>query len=480
MSPSAPAPTAGPRPPDPRQVDPGLVDPRLAPVLIRSVLDRDPDPSSLAVLLSIEPESLGGDVRVELIEAVERLKGMVDGLQQRALSAVVDATEEVGLDGDLARHEVGAALRLAPPTAAHRTRVAHDLLHLRTATQRALEVGRITYQQAAHLVDALRDLDDELAASVEARVLAKAHAQTLAEMKRATARAILSADPTAALRRHQKAAAGRTIERNPMPDAMEGWWVALPADVADTTWSALSRRASLDQAARRSTGADDPGMDALRVDALVAAILSAPAPSACEAAPAATATAAAAGTPAGTSASRSGGSTTSPRELPRCRCGGAQTVAVVLDLPTALGLADNPAELPRYGPIPGPLARRMAVERDWVRWTTDPGTRQVVDRGADTYRPSEAMRALIAARDGTCGFPGCSRRAQDCDCDHVLTFHGENGRTVTINLGPLCRQHHNAKTHGRWRLRYDPETGVRTWTSPLGRRYATGTDPPLA
>lgn len=121
----------------------------------------------------------------------------------------------------------------------------------------------------------------------------------------------------------------------------------------------------------------------------------------------------------------------------------------------------------------------MAVERDWVRWTTDPGTRQVVDRGADTYRPSEAMRALIAARDGTCGFPGCSRRAQDCDCDHVLTFHGENGRTVTINLGPLCRQHHNAKTHGRWRLRYDPETGVRTWTSPLGRRYATGTDPPL-
>ena len=91
----------------------------------------------------------------------------------------------------------------------------------------------------------------------------------------------------------------------------------------------------------------------------------------------------------------------------------------------------------------------------------------------------QAMRAFGAARDRVCGFPGCSRRAQDSDCDHVLTFHGEDGRTVTVNLGPLCRAHHNAKTHGRWKLRYDPETGVRTWTSPLGRRYLSGTAPPL-
>ena len=368
MSPAAPAPTADSRPVDPLPLDQRRVDPRLAPELIRSMLERDPDPSSLAVLLSIEPESLGGDARVELIEAVERVKGMVDGLQQRALSAVVDATEDVGLEGDLARHEVGAALRLAPPTAAHRTRVAHDLLHLRAATQRALETGRITYQQASHLVDAVRDLDGELSATVEVLVLAKAHEQTLAEMKRATARAILSADPTAALRRHHKAAAGRTIERNPMPDAMEGWWVTLPADVADTTWSALSRRASVEQGARRSTGAEDPGLDALRVDALVAAILAAPTPSPAAAVPAAGGTTAAGGTPGGAPA----GTAASP-ELPRCRCGGAQTVAVVVDLPTALGLADNPAELPGYGPIPGLLARRLAAERDWVRWTTDPG-----------------------------------------------------------------------------------------------------------
>lgn len=451
MSSPAPAPIAGPRP----------VDPRLAPLLVRSVLEREPSPESLAVLLAIDPASLDGETRVELIEAIERVKAMVDGLQQRALSAVVDATEDAGVEGDLARHEVGAALRLAPVTAAHRTRVAHDMVHLRPATQRALETGRISYQQAAHLTDSVRDLEPEVSEAVEARVLAKAPEQTLAEMKRATARAIVSVDPPAALRRHRQAAAARTIDRSPLPDAMEGWWVTLPADVAAPAWTALSQLASADQAARRSVGAEDPGMDALRVDNLVAAIVSARPSASVDAAPA------------------EAPAPSSNGDLPRCRCGGAQTVAVVLDLPTALGLADNPAELPGYGPVPGPLARRLAAERDWVRWTTDPGTRQLVDRGADTYRPSAAMRAFVAARDRVCGFPGCSRRAQDCDCDHVLTFHGEDGRTVTVNLGPLCRAHHNAKTHGRWKLRYDPETGVRTWTSPLGRRYLSGTAPPL-
>ena len=164
--------------------------------------------------------------------------------------------------------------------------------------------------------------------------------------------------------------------------------------------------------------------------------------------------------------------------VPRCRCGGAQVAAVVLDLPTALGLADNPGELPGHGPIPGRLAREMAIERDWVRWTTDPGTRHLIDRGAHIYRPSDRLRAFVAARDRRCGFPGCGQPAQRCDFDHVTPFDC-GGPTVCINLTPLCRQHHNAKTHGQWQVTYDPDTGTRTWTSPLGRRYTTGTDPPL-
>ncbi len=60
----------------------------------------------------------------------------------------------------------------------------------------------------------------------------------------------------------------------------------------------------------------------------------------------------------------------------------------------------------------------------------------------------------------------------------MVTF-AHHGQTIRINLGPLCRQHHNAKTHGLWQLSYDPATGIKTWTSPLGKTYTKSTDPPL-
>jgi len=54
---------------------------------------------------------------------------------------VVDATEALGLDGEAARHEVGAALRLSPVTAHSRTRTAADLVRQLPATLAALEAG---------------------------------------------------------------------------------------------------------------------------------------------------------------------------------------------------------------------------------------------------------------------------------------------------------------------------------------------------
>ena len=152
---------------------------------------------------------------------------------------------------------------------------------------------------------------------------------------------------------------------------------------------------------------------------------------------------------------------------------------MLIDLPTLLGLADHPGEIPGYGPVPAPMARAMARDRDWIRWTLDPATGQLLDRGAKTYRPSDKLRAFVADRDRVCGFPGCHRPAAQCDCDHIVTF-AHHGQTTRINLGPLCRQHHNAKTHGLWKLTYHPDTGTKTWTSPLGKTYTKSTDPPLA
>jgi hypothetical protein len=72
-----------------------------------------------------------------------------------------------------------------------------------------------------------------------------------------------------------------------------------------------------------------------------------------------------------------------------------------------------------------------------------------------------------------------------CDLDHTVPW--PRGRTTPDNLGPLCRRHHNLKTHHGWRLVNDPQhpdtpiaepTGW-TWTTPAGTTIHDTTDPPL-
>ncbi|MGH8893945.1 MAG: DUF222 domain-containing protein, partial [Actinomycetes bacterium] len=148
--------------------------------------------ADLPRLAFVDPCSLEAEQRVELIEAFERARARLDGLQQRALAAVVEATEAAGLDGDLARHEVGAALRLSPGTAAERTRVAADLAGRLTDTLHALTAGEIGYGQARVLAEAVRELPDQVAAGVQARVLPGAGRLTVAETRRRVARAVLA------------------------------------------------------------------------------------------------------------------------------------------------------------------------------------------------------------------------------------------------------------------------------------------------
>ena len=311
------------------------------------------------------------------------------------------------------------------------------------------------------------------------RVLRTAPDQTVAETKRAVARAVATVDPASAADRHTKATANRTIEQMPQPDGMESTWLTMPASVSRDLWETLTADAKTAQGDRKAAGLPFLGLDALRVDALVHAVLGNGGADPND--PTMTAVTTSKGEPVETAAPTTGptpGRPPRPRRVPRCRCGGAQTAAVVIDLATLLGLADRPGEIPGYGPIPAAVARLMAADRDWVRWTVDPGTGALLDLGAHTYRPGDRLRRYIAARDRRCGFPGCSTPADQCDCDHVVTFT-RRGRTITVNLGPLCRQHHNAKTHGGWTMAYHPATGTKTWTSPLGKTYTVSTDPPL-
>jgi hypothetical protein len=120
-------------------------------------------------------------------------------------------------------------------------------------------------------------------------------------------------------------------------------------------------------------------------------------------------------------------------------------ISVVVDLPTLLGLAHNPAVVPGIGPIDAATARALAAEGTWRLLITDPATGAVVATSARTYTPTAAVARLVRAREPYCRAPGCRRQAINSDLDHTTPW--PDGDTTADNLGPLCRVHHNLKTH---------------------------------
>jgi hypothetical protein len=129
------------------------------------------------------------------------------------------------------------------------------------------------------------------------------------------------------------------------------------------------------------------------------------------------------------------------------------TISVAIDLPTLLGLAENPGQLAGYGAIPASVARRLAADGTWQRFVSDPTTGNLLDFG----------------RDRICRFPGCRRTGQSSDIDHAHSWES-GGETNPANLGLLCRRHHRMKTHGGWSLESNPD-GSCLWKSPKGKSF---------
>ena len=147
----------------------------------------------------------------------------------------------------------------------------------------------------------------------------------------------------------------------------------------------------------------------------------------------------------------------------------AVSVNVTIDLPTLLGLAENPGQLSGYGAIPASVARELASDATWKRFVTDPITGNLLDFGREKYEPPQALVDFLLARDRTCRFPGCRQPASHTDIDHAHSWES-GGETSIENLGLLYRRHHRLKTHGRWSL-ISNQDGSCEWTSPAGKKY---------
>jgi hypothetical protein len=153
-------------------------------------------------------------------------------------------------------------------------------------------------------------------------------------------------------------------------------------------------------------------------------------------------------------------------------------IDLVVDLPTLLGLAERPGELASAGTgavtVPADAIRAVLadprIDVSLRRLVSDPVAGHVLDVGRRCYEVSDRMRAFLVARDGTCRFPGCARRADGCQVDHATAWE-DGGGTDAANLGALCVRHHQLKTHAGWDIVRSHRDGSCIWRSPGGRIF---------
>ncbi len=421
-----------------------------------SLLAAFPGIKTLSALVAIDPGDLNPSARIDYLSALERQSAWLQALMQRAIVAVAgndpSAAENTwdGVD-EAEREEVASALRLSGSTAQMRIDVARTLVNYLPNTCAALAMGEISSSHATVIAKesaaAIRDGISEFAIyQIEEKALAHAEFHTPGQVANKVRTTIAQLAPTEFEAVVDRARETRRVSCYNDTDGMATVVAILPAQDAQTVMKSIEayilRMNEIDEKKRNGNGelsATDTwsllSADNKRADALTAILSSALATLADDA---------------------------RPHRRP-------VTVNVTIDLPTLLGLAENPGQLSGYGAIPASVARELASDATWKRFITDPQTGNLLDYGREKYEPPQALVDFLLARDRTCRFPGCRQPATRSDIDHAQSWE-TGGETKPENLGLLCRRHHRLKTHGRWALVSNPD-GSCEWTSPVGKKY---------
>ncbi|MGR6090049.1 HNH endonuclease signature motif containing protein [Brevibacterium sp. CSND-B09] len=159
----------------------------------------------------------------------------------------------------------------------------------------------------------------------------------------------------------------------------------------------------------------------------------------------------------------------------------AATVVTVPFL-SLTGDSDLPGTFADGSPVPVEVARNIAGRSKSIqRILTDPATGTPIDAKATTYQVPRDLRKTLVEQWTVCTVPGCVRRAEKSEIDHVVPFFHldplKGGLTRFGNLHPLCKKHHALKTAGRLRvtmpksgeLDYEFKHGISTTVSAPGQ-----------
>ncbi|MSV66073.1 MAG: DUF222 domain-containing protein [Actinobacteria bacterium] len=415
------------------------------------LLNAIPGIKTLSELVAIDPVKLTPSTRIDYLTALERQTAWLQALMQRAIIAVAGNEPSVANGEDVffgvdeaEREDVSTALRLSAGTAQSRIDVARTLVNYLPNTCSALATGDISLAHANVIAKetaaAIRDgLTEFQIFEVEQRAIAHAEFHTPAQVANQVRTSLARIAPETFEDTVARARDTRRVSCYNDSDGMSTVVAILPAADAQVVMNAIEsfiRLTGAENSAANSIGAKDVrSTDMKRADALTAI-----------------------------AAASLSASPVTPHRRPIA-------INVTIDLPTLLGLAENPGQLAGYGAIPASVARELASDGKWKRFVTDPQTGNLLDYGRESYEPPQALKDFLIARDRTCRFPGCRRSAALSDLDHAKSWE-EGGSTSAENLGALCRRHHRLKTHDGWSVTSHGD-GSCTWISPLGKKFFT-------
>ena len=434
----------------------GPVEPSvLVPARVPGLEGMPPGPALAGVLEAADLSALGAYELVEAIAGWQRIASWATARQATAIAELSRRVEMRPLAGGrqiesmspqrITAMEVAARLCLTPASGENIVGRSLCLVETLSGTHAALADGRIDIRRAEVVADELRRQEPTVARRVEADVLGRADRLTAPRLRRAVKQSLHRLIPDTMEQRHSAAAAERFVRFTPAADGMAWLEAYLPADDA----AALNTSLDAAAAAMKRTWPDDGRTKAQRrADAL----------------------------------SQMGWIALSTGRLGGCACGQRLdgrhrrpvSVQVTVAATTLLGLDELPGQLAGYGPIPASVTRRLAAVGTWRRLLTDPVSGAVLDYGRTRYEPPQDLVDHVLTRDQTCRGPTCDHAATGCETDHTTAYPA--GPTAAVNLGALCKPHHLAKHHTRWRVR-QPAPGRFEWISPTGHTYIVEPEP---